>query len=39
MSSFGKNIGYEQNGSGANFSRPILIIRKFNNHMYWVVPQ
>lgn len=38
MSSFGKNIGYEQNGSGTNFSRPILIIKKFNNHMYWVAP-
>ncbi|MCX6755318.1 MAG: type II toxin-antitoxin system PemK/MazF family toxin [Candidatus Nomurabacteria bacterium] len=38
MSSLGKNIGYEQNGSGQNFSRPILIIKKFNNHMFWVVP-
>jgi len=38
MSSFGKNIGYEQNGSGDNFSRPILIIKKFNNHMFWVIP-
>ncbi len=25
-------MGFEQNGSGDNFSRPILIIRKFNNH-------
>jgi mRNA interferase MazF len=38
MSSLGKNIGYEQNGSGENFSRPILIIKKFNNHMFWIVP-
>ena len=38
MSSLGKNIGYEQNGSGDNFSRPILIIKKFNNHMFWVIP-
>ena len=38
MSSLGKNIGYEQNGSGDNFSRPILIVKKFNNHMFWVVP-
>ena len=37
MSAVGKNIGYEQNGSGDNFSRPILIIKKFNNHMFWVV--
>lgn len=38
MSSLGKNIGFEQNGSGDNFSRPILIVKKFNNHMFWVVP-
>jgi mRNA-degrading endonuclease toxin of MazEF toxin-antitoxin module len=37
MSAIGKNIGYEQNGSGDNFSRPILIIKKFNNHMFWSV--
>ena len=37
MSAVGKNIGFEQNGSGDNFSRPILIIKKFNNHMFWVV--
>jgi len=35
MSSLGKNIGYEQNGSGTNFSRPILVVKKFNNHMFW----
>jgi mRNA interferase MazF len=38
MSSYGKNIGFEQNGSNENFSRPILIIKKFNNHMFWSVP-
>ncbi len=38
MSSIGKNVGFEQNGSGANFSRPILVIKKFNNHMFWCVP-
>ena len=35
MSSLGKNIGFEQNGSGTNFSRPILVVKKFNNHMFW----
>lgn len=35
MASLGKNIGFEQNGSGANFSRPVLIVKKFNNHMFW----
>jgi mRNA interferase MazF len=38
MSSVGKNIGFEQNGSGDNFSRPVVIIKKFNNHMFWSVP-
>jgi mRNA interferase MazF len=38
MASLGKNIGYEQNGSGDNFSRPILIVKKFNNQMFWIVP-
>jgi mRNA interferase MazF len=38
MSSLGKNIGFEQNGSGDNFSRPVLILKKFNNHMFWVIP-
>lgn len=38
MSNLGKNIGFEQNGCGDNFSRPVLIIKKFNNHMFWGVP-
>ncbi len=38
MSSLGKNIGHEQNGSGDNFSRPVLVIKKFNNHMFWCIP-
>ena len=38
MSVLGKNIGYEQNGSSDNFSRPLLVIKKFNNHMFWAAP-
>ncbi len=38
MSLFGKNIGVEQNGGGANFLRPILVVKKFNNRMFWSVP-
>ena len=38
MSNLGKNIGFEQNGSGDSFSRPMLIVKKFNNHMFWAVP-
>jgi len=37
MCSVGKNIGFEQNGSGDNFSRPVLVIKKFNNQMFWVL--
>ena len=37
MCSLGKNIGFEQNGSGGNFSRPVLVIKKFNNHMFWAI--
>ena len=38
MSNIGINIGYEQSGSGDHFSRPVLIIKKFNNQMFWVIP-
>jgi mRNA-degrading endonuclease toxin of MazEF toxin-antitoxin module len=38
MTHLGKNIGFEQNGSGASFSRPVVVVKKFNNHMFWVVP-
>lgn len=38
ISTLGKNIGFEQNGSGDNFSRPVLIVKKFNNNMFWTVP-
>jgi mRNA interferase MazF len=34
----GKNIGVEQNGGFDNFSRPVLVIKKFNNQMFWIVP-
>jgi mRNA interferase MazF len=38
FSFLGKNIGAEQNGGNNNFSRPVLIVNKFNNQMFWVVP-
>ena len=34
----GTNVGYEQDGSKPDFQRPIIIIRKFNNEICWVVP-
>jgi mRNA interferase MazF len=38
MCSIGRNLGSEQNGSGENFGRPVLVIKKFNNGMFWAVP-
>ncbi len=34
----GKNVGSEQNGGRSNFSRPVIVIKKFSNKIYWVVP-
>jgi len=36
--SVGINIGFEQNGTSNDFERPVLVVKKFNNQMYWVVP-
>ena len=38
FSSLGENIGFEQDGSGENFLRPALILRKFNNEVVWALP-
>ncbi|MBU1046848.1 type II toxin-antitoxin system PemK/MazF family toxin [Patescibacteria group bacterium] len=38
ISFLGKNIGVEQNGGNKNFSRPVLVVKRFNNQMFWVVP-
>lgn len=32
--SMGKNIGYEQDGKGKEFLRPVLIFKKFNNDQF-----
>lgn len=34
----GANIGYEQDGRGDDFQRPVVIIKKFNNEICWIVP-
>ncbi len=34
----GKNIGDEEDGKNKNFERPVLITRKFNNHIFMGVP-
>jgi len=38
FSSLGENIGFEQDGSGDKFLRPLLILRKFNNEVLWALP-
>ncbi len=34
----GVNVGFEQDGSGEEFLRPIVIIKKFSNEVFWAVP-
>ena len=34
----GTNIGFEQDGRGDESLRPILVLRKFNNEIAWVLP-
>ena len=36
--SLGENIGFEQNGKGEYFRRPVLIFKKFNNNIFWGIP-
>jgi mRNA interferase MazF len=38
MCTLGKNLGREQDGGARDFSRPVLVIKKFNNEIFWVVP-
>lgn len=34
----GKNIWFEQNGKWPKFARPFVVIKKFNNEIFWWVP-
>jgi mRNA interferase MazF len=34
----GVNVGFEQDGQGEDFQRPIVIIKKFNNEIFWAIP-
>ena len=34
----GKNIGFEQDGKGDNFVRPIVIVKGFNKYMFFGIP-
>lgn len=34
----GINVGFEQDGGGEDFLRPIIIFKKFNNEIFWAIP-
>jgi len=34
----GANVGFEQDGGGEEFLRPVVIIRKFSNEVFWAIP-
>lgn len=36
--SIGENVGYEQDGRGEEFLRPVVVIKKFNNEVFFGVP-
>jgi len=34
----GENVGFEQDGKGDQFLRPVIVLRKFNNEIFWAIP-
>jgi mRNA interferase MazF len=36
--SIGENVGFEQNGKGKEFARPVLIVKKLNKQLFFGVP-
>ena len=38
FSSLGENVGFEQDGGGERFMRPVLVLKKFNNEVVWALP-
>ncbi len=34
----GVNIGFEQDGKNENFERPVLVLRKINRHLAFIIP-
>lgn len=36
--SLGINVGVEENGKGENFTRPVLVLKKFNSQSFLAVP-
>jgi mRNA interferase MazF len=38
FTALGANIGFEQDGRNKDYLRPVAIIRKFNNEIFWAIP-
>lgn len=36
--SLGKNVGFEEDGKGDKFERPVLVLKDFNRHVCLIVP-
>lgn len=36
--SIGQNIGFEENGKNRSYERPVLVLRRFNGHLFLGVP-
>ena len=36
--SIGENVGFEQDGRGEEFLRPVVVVKKFNNEVFLGVP-
>jgi len=34
----GKNVGFEENGKGDSFRRPVLVLKKFSKDIFWGIP-
>lgn len=34
----GKNVGFEEDGKGEDFLRPVLILKKFSKEIFWGIP-
>ena len=34
----GVNVGFEQDGNKEQFLRPVVIVKKFNNEIFWAIP-
>ena len=34
----GVNVGFEEDGRGEDFLRPVVVVRKFSSQIFWAVP-